>query len=152
MVQAAKVDQVWWPGLRWTGFGGPGFGGPGGFGPPVPPVMSALDKDGDGEISAEELAGAPAALKSLDKNKDGVLKDDEIIPPMMFGPGGPGGANRELVKKFDKDGDGRLNDAERAEARKEAAAGGGGRMGGRAVWGAAIKSHLKPASQSSPRK
>ncbi len=123
------------PGFGGPGFGGPGFrwtrfGGPGGFGPPVPPVMSALDKDGDGEISAEELAGAPAALKSLDKNKDGVLKDDEIIPPMMFGPGGPGGANRELVKKFDKDGDGRLNDAERAEARKEAAAGGGGRMGG----------------------
>lgn len=120
------------------GFGGPGGpggfgpGGPGGFGPPVPPAMSAIDKNGDGEISAEELAAAPAALKSLDKNKDGVLKDDEIIPPMMFGgPGGPmGGGNRALLKKFDKDGDGRLNDEERAEARKEAASGGGGRMGG----------------------
>ena len=123
------------------GFGGPG--GPGGFGPPIPPAMSAIDKNGDGEISAEELAAAPAALRGLDKNKDGVLKDDEIIPPMGFGgfggfggqggpmgPGGPmGGPNRELLKKFDKDGDGRLNDAERAEARKEAGTG-GGRMGG----------------------
>ncbi len=77
------------PGGGGPGFGGPGFGGPG-FGPPVPPAMSAIDKNGDGEISAEELADAPASLRALDKNKDGVLKDEEIVPPMMFGgPGGP---------------------------------------------------------------
>ncbi len=45
------------------------------------------------------------------------------------------GGNRELVKQFDKDGDGKLNEAERAEARKSGGGGGrggfpgGGRMG-----------------------
>ncbi len=65
--------------------------------------MSAIDKNGDGEISAEELAAAPASLRSLDKNKDGVLKDDEIIPPMMFGgPGGPMGGNRNCSRSSTK--------------------------------------------------
>lgn len=49
--------------------------------------------------------------------------------PGGFGPGGPGGPGggpggqeRKLVKKFDADGDGRLNTQERAAARKEAQA------------------------------
>lgn len=35
-----------------------------------------------------------------------------------FGPGGPGGGERKLVKDFDQDNDGRLNAEERQEARK----------------------------------
>lgn len=45
-------------------------------------------------------------------------------PPGGFGgPGGPGGfgARRKILKDFDKDGDGRLNTAERAAAREELA-------------------------------
>jgi hypothetical protein len=54
------------------------------------PVMAALDKDGDGVISSDEIAGAVAALKTLDKNNDGRL-DGEELRPAFGGPGGPGG-------------------------------------------------------------
>ena len=62
--------------------------------------MRALDKDGDGEISAEELDGAVAALKSLDKNDDGKLTREEMFPPPPEGgfrgrrPDGPPGDRR----------------------------------------------------------
>lgn len=72
------------------GQGGPGQGGPGGF--PPPPVVAALDKNNDGEISATELKNAVAALRALDKNKNGELAEDELRPE--FGPGGPGGQGR----------------------------------------------------------
>ena len=49
-----------------------GQGGPGGF-MRMFPVMTALDSDGNGEISPEEIKGAVAALKKLDKNKDGNI-------------------------------------------------------------------------------
>jgi len=48
----------------------------------------ALDADRDGELSAEEIEGAAAALKKLDKNDDGKLDRDELRPPHR-GPGGP---------------------------------------------------------------
>ncbi len=35
--------------------------------------MEALDTNHDGELSAEEIANAPASLKKLDKNGDGKL-------------------------------------------------------------------------------
>jgi len=56
-----------------------GQGGPGGF-MRMFPVMTALDSDGNGEISPEEIKGAVAALKKLDKNKDGKLTEDELRP------------------------------------------------------------------------
>ena len=51
--------------------------------------MTALDSDGNGEISPEEIKGAVAALKKLDKNKDGKLTEDELRPNF----GGRGGAS-----------------------------------------------------------
>ena len=51
------------------------------------PVLSALDKDHNKEISAEELAAAPAVLLELDKNKDGVLSEGES--PKGRQPGKP---------------------------------------------------------------
>lgn len=42
------------------------------------PVMLALDADKDGELSAEEIANAPVALKSLDKDSDGTLSAGEL--------------------------------------------------------------------------
>ncbi|MEZ6054984.1 MAG: hypothetical protein R3C02_27025, partial [Planctomycetaceae bacterium] len=65
-----------------------------GFRPPPNPFMTALDTDKDGEISAEELENAVAALKTLDGNSDGKLSHDEVRPkPGDRGPGGPfGGA------------------------------------------------------------
>ncbi len=78
------------------GPGGPGGrggrGGPGGF--PSPPVLDAIDADGDGEISAEEMANAAKALAELDKNKDSELSGDELVPEFFRGGRGGRGGGR----------------------------------------------------------
>src|SRR5205814_8367860 len=64
--------------------------GPRGGGPSAmqnDPILSALDKDHNKEISAEELAAAPAVLLELDKNKDGKLSEDEVSPQPGDGQG-----------------------------------------------------------------
>ena len=64
-------------------------GPPGGFGRrPNILIMTALDADKDGKISAEEIEGAVAALRKLDKDQDGRLSGEEIGWPPSFGPGG----------------------------------------------------------------
>lgn len=74
------------PGLR-----GEGVRGQEGRPPMPPPLVAALDKNGDREISADEIKDASASLLTLDKNGDGKLTDDEIRPPRPegFGPDGP---------------------------------------------------------------
>jgi Ca2+-binding EF-hand superfamily protein len=61
--------------------GGEGRRGEGGRegGPPRDPLFSALDLNGDGTISADEIAAAPASLRKLDTNGDGVLSFAEIF-------------------------------------------------------------------------
>ncbi|HEY3853064.1 MAG TPA: hypothetical protein VGO67_01570 [Verrucomicrobiae bacterium] len=63
---------------------------------PVPPIVAALDTNGDGIIDSTELANASASLLKLDKNGDGKLTPDEyrLPPPGHHGPppddaGGP---------------------------------------------------------------
>ena len=75
-----------------------GRGGPGRGPRPSPrslPVMAAIDRDADGEITSEELGSASAALRSLDSDGDGSLSESEMMPapPESRGPGGgrPGG-------------------------------------------------------------
>ncbi len=66
--------------------------GPGGNRPSAietDPTLSTLDQDHNKEISADELAAAPAALLKMDKNQDGKLSEDEITPQM----GGRDGQN-----------------------------------------------------------
>lgn len=73
------------------GGGGSSFGG-GSFQPPPNPIVTRLDVDGDNELSAEEIAGSPAALLALDANGDGELTVEEFAPE-GFGQrgGGQGG-------------------------------------------------------------
>ena len=68
----------------------------GGFTMPPPPIVSAIDTDGDGEISADELSNAVAGLKALDKDDNGELAGPELMPDFGRGRGGrrrvgPGG-------------------------------------------------------------
>ncbi len=68
-------------------------GPPPGGEPPRPfrmPLMSALDADKDGTLSAEEIAQASEALKKLDKNSDGQLTREELFETVRGPrPGGP---------------------------------------------------------------
>jgi len=99
---------------------------------PIDPLTQKLDVDGDGELSAEEVAKAPEVLKTLDLNKDGQLTFEEIMPRFAGsrpGPGRPGGmgpnrTEQKLTKKFDADKNGYLDLAERQEALKVVQAGG----------------------------
>jgi len=92
--------------------GGPGM---------MSPVVQALDTDGDGELSAAEIANASASLKKLDKNGDGKIDREEMRP--AFGPGqrrGPGGGSDTAERltqlmSYDKNGDGKLVAAELPE-------------------------------------
>lgn len=61
--------------------------------PPLPAVILALDTNHDGIVDANEIANAPAALKTLDKNGDGKLTIEELLGPRPRGMGrrpGPG--------------------------------------------------------------
>ena len=87
---------------------------------PASPMMTALDADKDGKLSAEEIANAAIALKTLDKNKDGVLDSSELAPTR--GPSGQGGAQggrtSQMVERImarDTDGDGKVSKEEAGE-------------------------------------
>ncbi|MFZ2658237.1 MAG: hypothetical protein WAX69_25115 [Victivallales bacterium] len=67
---------------------------------PVPPIMAALDANGDGVIDADEIANASAALKKLDRNGDGKLTIDEFRPQRPAGAH-EGGKKPEAPKKAD---------------------------------------------------
>lgn len=92
VVEARNIDRPRFPGRNGPFEMGPGpNGGPGGR--PPHPLMTALDKDGDGSLSADEIKAATDALKTLDKDKDGTLSPSELRPPRPNGPppGGRGG-------------------------------------------------------------
>ncbi|MHB0956736.1 MAG: EF-hand domain-containing protein [Pirellulaceae bacterium] len=125
--------------------GGRGGRGPGprGFGFQLPsfPLMEALDADKDGKLSKEEIENAVTALKKIDQDEDGKLSAEEIGWPPAFpgrggaggpgmgfggpggfggGPGGfgggPGGNVVQRIMSNDKDGDGKVAQAELPDA------------------------------------
>lgn len=63
--------------------------------PPTPPIVKALDVNGDGVIDSNEIANAPAELLTLDKNHVGYLTPDEYLGPRPHRHHGPpnGGPN-----------------------------------------------------------
>jgi len=76
----------------------PGAHGPRGPGmnghrPPVPAIVTALDANHDGVIDADEIANAPAALKTLDKNGDGKLTPEEFMGKRPGPPHNSNGGN-----------------------------------------------------------
>ncbi|MBX3411241.1 MAG: EF-hand domain-containing protein [Pirellulales bacterium] len=110
---------------------GPAGAGPGSDGPPgPPPLLVALDADGDGTLSAQEIENASSALQRLDKNGDGRLTRNELMPPppgagRTFsrdrGPDAPGNPE-QLVRRLmngDKNGDGKLQKEELPERMRQ---------------------------------
>src|SRR6266576_2448857 len=89
-----------------------------------------------GLLLAATLHGATQPDPQKDPKKVDLKKDFEPgkSPPMVMVVGGPFGQQRKLVKEFDKDGDGRLNNEERKAARefikKQGGPGGFGPGGG----------------------
>jgi outer membrane protein assembly factor BamB len=87
------------------------------------PLLSALDKDHDKAISAEELAVAPTVLLGLDRNQDGRISEDEVTAVGAASSGqarrrGPGGVMRMMKSHstLDADGSGALDAAEISNA------------------------------------
>ena len=59
---------------------GPGRGrSPGSFG------FTLLDTNGDGTLESQEIDAAPAVLAKLDKNSDGQISADEVRPAFPEG-------------------------------------------------------------------
>jgi Ca2+-binding EF-hand superfamily protein len=58
------------------------------------PILSAIDVNHDGVLSADEIANAPAQLRKLDKNGDGKLTQDEAGLQMGRGGGRGRGEGR----------------------------------------------------------
>jgi tetratricopeptide (TPR) repeat protein len=52
-------------------------------------LMAALDADGDGELSEQEMAGAAAMLGKLDLDRDGRITAEELQQPPEEGPDDP---------------------------------------------------------------
>lgn len=76
-------------------------------------VWRALDLDGDGILSAEEIDAAPTSLRALDANGDGMLTTDELGGPFRY----PGGERTSaIVRILDLDGDGIITAEDIADA------------------------------------
>ena len=77
-------------------------------------LLEKFDADGDGKLNEAERSKARAEMKK----RRGDRKPGEGRP----GPRGPRSPEfrKKMLEKFDADGDGKLNEEERAKARKEA--------------------------------
>lgn len=80
-VAAAQAPAAGSAGGRGGGEGGRG-GGPRGEVNfiRIDPILAAVDTNGDGVISAEELRHAPEAIQKLDKDGDGKVTREEATP------------------------------------------------------------------------
>jgi len=86
-------------------------------------LISALDTDGDGAISSDELsngltsAGSNQIFSALDKNKDGTVSQDELTASLTPPPPPPQQTSSdELFSQLDADGDGSISETELSSA------------------------------------
>jgi len=91
-------------------------------------LISALDTDGDGAISSDELstgltsAGSSAdsnqIFSALDKNKDGTVSQDELSASLTTPPPPPSqqASSDALFSQLDADGDGNISATELSSA------------------------------------
>ncbi|MGN8122346.1 XopAW family type III secretion system calcium-binding effector [Pseudomonas sp. 22082] len=90
-------------------------------------LISALDADGDGAISSDELSNGLTSAGStddsskifsaLDKNEDGVVSQDELAASLTPPPPPPPQASSdELFSQLDADGDGSVTATELSSA------------------------------------
>jgi len=63
-------------------------------------IVAALDANHDGVIDADEIANAPAALKSLDKNGDGKLTPDEFMGKRPGPPHNSAAATKPVAARW----------------------------------------------------
>lgn len=79
-------------------------------------LLARYDKNGDGQLDA----GEKAAMKADQVSLGDVWKPGSENPtrPTAAAPADPARLQAELLRRFDKDGDGKLNAAEQAEADK----------------------------------
>jgi hypothetical protein len=59
--------------------------------PPAPPILMIFDADHDGVISSREIGHASKALSKLDRNGDGQITHEELMPPPPQGGKPPKG-------------------------------------------------------------
>ena len=86
--------------------GGPRRGGPGGHGGPgrFNPVVRVVDADKNGELSAAEIANAPASIRTLDANSDGTVSVEELRPARPANAPTPPAGAPERSQPASKDG------------------------------------------------
>jgi hypothetical protein len=81
--------------------------------PHLPPLLAVFDTDHDGVLSAEEIKNASAVLAKLDKNGDGQITKEEMRPPRPDGKdAGPPPNRRPLppvIAALDKNKDGTIS-------------------------------------------
>jgi hypothetical protein len=91
--------------------------------PPAPPVLKALDTDGDGKLSASEIEKASEVLGGLDTDGNGRLSKEETRPPRPEGQEEGRRSRREregererpmppIMEALDQNGDGTISKRE----------------------------------------